>query len=367
MTDSTLKDKIPPHNLEAEQAALGAVLLDPACMAEVATKIKPDSFYSFQNQVIYEAMLSLYKQNIPVDILSLINELTKMGKLEQAGGAAVISELTSLVPTSKNVGYYVSIILEKATRRDLIKFSSEVKSLAFDETHKAQELLGIAEQKIFNLAEHRETSSVYAMSDIVSATIDLIDKHYQNSGGLSGIPTGFAKLDTMTNGFQNSELIIIGARPSIGKTAFALSMMEYIAIEKKIPCGFFSLEMAYQAIGQRLLTQVSRIPSNKVRSGWLSLSDFKKLQDSASLCYNSPLYIVDTPNMQLLELRSMARRMKVEYDVKIIFIDYIGLISTENKNAPVYETVSEISKSLKALARELYIPIVALCLVSREA
>lgn len=367
MTDSTLKDKIPPHNLEAEQAALGAVLLDPACMAEVATKIKPDSFYSFQNQVIYEAMLSLYKQNIPVDILSLINELTKMGKLEQAGGAAVISELTSLVPTSKNVGYYVSIILEKATRRDLIKFSSEVKSLAFDETHKAQELLGIAEQKIFNLAEHRETSSVYAMSDIVSATIDLIDKHYQNSGGLSGIPTGFAKLDTMTNGFQNSELIIIGARPSIGKTAFALSMMEYIAIEKKIPCGFFSLEMAYQAIGQRLLTQVSRIPSNKVRSGWLSLSDFKKLQDSASLCYNSPLYIVDTPNMQLLELRSMARRMKVEYDVKIIFIDYIGLISTENKNAPVYETVSEISKSLKALARELDIPIVALCQVSREA
>ena len=233
MTDSTLKDKIPPHNLEAEQAALGAVLLDPACMAEVATKLKPDSFYSFQNQVIYEAMLSLYKQNIPVDILSLINELTKMGKLEQAGGAAVISELTSLVPTSKNVGYYVSIILEKATRRDLIKFSSEVKALAFDETHKAQELLGLAEQKIFNLAEHRETSSVYAMSDIVSATIDLIDKHYQNSGGLSGIPTGFAKLDTMTNGFQNSELIIIGARPSIGKTAFALSMMEYIAIEKK--------------------------------------------------------------------------------------------------------------------------------------
>ena len=153
----------------------------------------------------------------------------------------------------------------------------------------------------------------------------------------------------------------------MGKTAFALSMMEYIAIEKKIPCGFFSLEMAYQAIGQRLLTQVSRIPSNKVRSGWLSLSDFKKLQDSASLCYNSPLYIVDTPNMQLLELRSMARRMKVEYDVKIIFIDYIGLISTENKNAPVYETVSEISKSLKALARELDIPIVALCQVSREA
>ncbi len=367
MVNSTLKDGVPPHNIEAEKAALGAILLEPSCMADVATKLRVDRFYSFQNQVIFEAMLSLYKQNIPVDTLSVINELSRLGKIEQAGGAAAVSELTGLVPTSKNINYYISIINEKAARRDLIRFSSEVKASAFDETHNADELLGIAEQQIFNLAEHKGTSNVYAMLDVVCAAMDLIDKRYQNSGGISGIPSGFGTLDSMTNGFQNSELIIIGARPSMGKTAFALSMMEHIAIEKKIPCGFFSLEMSYQSIGQRLLTQLSRIPSSKLKSGMLSIQDFKKLQDSASLCYNAPLYIVDTPNMQLLELRSMARRMKVEHDIKIIFIDYIGLITTENPNAPVYESVSEISKSLKALARELDIPIVALCQVARDA
>lgn len=367
MVDSTLKDGVPPHNLEAEQAALGAILLDPSCMADVATKLRPDRFYSFQNQVIFEAMLSLYKQNTPVDTLSVINELTKLGKIDQAGGSSTVSELTSLVPTSKNINYYVSIVNEKATRRDLIRFSAEVKASAFDETHKADELLGSAEQKIFNLTENKGSSNVYSMPDVVSATIDMIDKRYQNHGELSGIPSGFAKLDSMTNGFQNSELIIIGARPSIGKTAFALSMMEYISVVKKIPCGFFSLEMSYQSIGQRLLTQISRLPSSKVRSGWLTMQDFRHLQDSASRCFNSPLYVVDTPNMQLLELRSMARRMKVEHDIKIIFIDYIGLITTENPNAPVYESVSEISKSLKALARELNIPIVALCQVARDA
>jgi len=205
------------------------------------------------------------------------------------------------------------------------------------------------------------------MQQVIPSTISIIDMRYKNNADLTGIPSGIARLDTMTNGFQNSELIIIGARPSIGKTAFALSMMQTIAVEKHIPCGFFSLEMSYQSIGQRLLSQVARIPGGKIRSGTLSLADFKKLQDGASLCYQAPLYICDTPNMQLLELRSMARRMKANYDVKVIFIDYIGLISTDDPKAKVFESVSEISKSLKALARELNIPIIALCQVARDA
>ncbi|MCQ2584326.1 MAG: replicative DNA helicase [Treponema sp.] len=365
--DEILKDKIPPHSIEAEQAVLGACLLDWGAMGEIVNFLRPERFYSLQNQVIFEGLLSLFKQNIHGDILALINELTKLGKLEQAGGAAYISSLTDTVPSSANVEYYAKVVMDRATRRDLIKISSEMRSSAFEVSRESADLLGEAEQKIFALNERNETTTIYSMQDVMTKTIELIDARSKSKNQFTGVPTGYAKLDSMTCGFQKQEMIIIGARPSIGKTAFALSMMQNIAVEKKIPCGFFSLEMPYESIGQRLLSQESRIPSGKLRSGVLTLAEFKKLQDAAGRCFNSPLYIVDTPNMKLLDLRAMARRMKVAHDVQIIFIDYIGLISTENPNAPVYEQISEISKSLKALARELEIPIVVLCQVSRDA
>ncbi|MGP1458819.1 MAG: replicative DNA helicase [Treponema sp.] len=362
-----LKDKVPPHNLDAEQAVLGALLLEWGAMSDVVTMLKADRFYSFQNQMIFEAMVSLFKQNVHGDTLTIINELTKLGKIEQAGGTAYIASLTDTVPTAANVSYYVGIVLDAAVRRDLIRMSSELRASSFDETRSSRTLLEDAEKSIFTLSDRNESTQIYEMKDVVSSTIELIDRRYKNNSELTGIPSGIAKLDTMTSGFQKSEFIVIGARPSIGKTAFALSMMQTIAVEKHIPCGFFSLEMSYQSIGQRLLAQVSRLPSYKLRSGQLSMADFQKLQDAAGMCYNAPLYIVDTPNMQLIDLRAMARRMKVNQGVQAIFIDYIGLITTENPAAPVYESVSEISKSLKALARELDIPIIALSQVARDA
>ncbi len=362
-----LKDKVPPHNLDAEQAVLGALLLEWGAMSDVVTMLKADRFYSFQNQMIFEAMVSLFKQNVHGDTLTIINELTKLGKIEQAGGTAYIASLTDTVPTAANVSYYVGIVLDAAVRRDLIRMSSELRASSFDETRSSRTLLEDAEKSIFTLSDHNESTQIYEMKDVVSSTIELIDRRYKNNSELTGVPSGIARLDTMTSGFQKSEFIVIGARPSIGKTAFALSMMQTIAVEKHIPCGFFSLEMSYQSIGQRLLAQVSRLPSYKLRSGQLSMADFQKLQDAAGMCYNAPLYIVDTPNMQLIDLRAMARRMKVNQGVQVIFIDYIGLITTENPAAPVYETVSEISKSLKSLARELDIPIVALSQVARDA
>ena len=362
-----LKDKVPPHNLDAEQAVLGALLLEWGAMSDVVTMLKADRFYSFQNQMIFEAMVSLFKQNVHGDTLTIINELTKLGKIEQAGGTAYIASLTDTVPTAANVSYYVGIVLDAAVRRDLIRMSSELRASSFDETRSSRTLLEDAEKSIFTLSDHNESTQIYEMKDVVSSTIELIDRRYKNNSELTGVPSGIARLDTMTSGFQKSEFIVIGARPSIGKTAFALSMMQTIAVEKHIPCGFFSLEMSYQSIGQRLLAQVSRLPSYKLRSGQLSMADFQKLQDAAGMCYNAPLYIVDTPNMQLIDLRAMARRMKVNQGVQVIFIDYIGLITTENPAAPVYETVSEISKSLKSLAREPDIPIVALSQVARDA
>lgn len=364
---SELNDKVPPNSIEAEQAVLGALLLDWGAMGEVVTRLRPSHFYSLQNQVIYDALMSLFAHNTRGDTLALVDELTKKGNLEKAGGVGYITTLTDAVPSSANIAYYQEMVLDRAVRRELIKVSAEMRTSAYDQQTPTSTLLDSAEQRIFKLAERNEATSIYDMRDVMSKTIEIIDKRAKSHNQFTGVPSGYAKLDTMTSGFQKSELIIIGARPSIGKTAFALSMMQNISVERKIPCGFFSLEMPYESIGQRLLSQESRIASGKLRSGMLKVDEFKKLQEAAGRCFEAPLYIVDVPNMKLLDLRAMARKMVVEHQVQIIFIDYIGLIGTENPNAAVYEQVSEISKSLKALARELEIPIVALCQVSREA
>ena len=365
--ESSLNDKVPPHNIEAEQAVLGALLLNWGAMGDVISFLRADRFYSLQNQVIFDAMVKLFSQNATGDTISLINELTIEGKLEQAGAAAYIASLTDTVPSAANIDYYAEIVMDRAARRDLITISSEIKASSFNLQVKSKPLLDNAEQKIFSLAEKNVTTEIYSAKDIMFKEIELIDARYKSKNQFTGVPTGFAKLDTYTSGFQNSELIIIGARPSIGKTAFALSIIQNIACEKRIPCGFFSLEMPYESIGMRLLAQEARVPMQKIRSGMLKIDDVKKIQDAAGRWFEAPLYTVDTPNMKLLDLRSVARRMVKNHGVRIIFIDYIGLISTEDPTAPVFEQVSEISKSLKALARELSIPIVALCQVSRDA
>lgn len=362
-----LKDKIPPHNLEAEQATLGAMLLNWESVNEVVLYIRSSHFYDQRNQIIFDSLVHLSESSVKGDMLTLIDDLTKRGKLDAAGGVSYISSLTDMVPTSANIDYYAGIVLDQAIRRNLIRISSEIKSDSFDETRDSRKILEEAEQKIFKLTDTNENSSIYEIKDVITPTIELIDMRYKQKGNFSGIPSGITELDSMTGGFQDSEMIIVGARPSMGKTALALSMMQHIAIDNKIPCGFFSLEMSRTQICQRLLSQIARIQSRKIRDGILRLEDFAAIQNAAGMCYESPLYIVDTPNMKLLDLRTMARRMKALYDVKIIFIDYIGLISSENEDAPVYEQQSAVSKSLKNLARELEIPVVVLCQVARSA
>ena len=362
-----LKDKVPPHNTEAEQATLGAILLNWRSMDEISSFLSADDFYSPQNQLIYKALKNLSLASVQGDLLTLIDELTKSGELEKAGGVSYVSSLTDVVPTSANIENYARIVHENAVRRTLIKISQEIKADSFNDTKECRKVLEEAEQKIFNITDSNQTSTIRGMKDIVFKTVSIIQQHYKNKNALSGIPSGFTQLDTMTKGFQNGEMTIIGARPSMGKTALALSMMQHIAVEKEIPCGFFSLEMSSEQICQRLLSQVARVPGTKLRSGMLTNADFQKLNDAAGETYNSPLYIVDTPNMKLLDLRAMARRMVTMQQVKIIFIDYIGLISMENDGMEMWQQQSFISKSLKSLARELNIPIVVLCQVARDA
>lgn len=367
LSKKELEAKTPPHNIEAEQAVLGGLLCDWSSMALIVSTLKPDRFYSLQNQIIYDAFVSLYAKGVQGDTLSLVEELRKQGKLEQAGGAGYIASLTELVPSASNIEHYAEIVNDCSTRRELIKTSGEIRSMSFEYEKDSNAILDEAEKMIFSLAERNETTTIHSIKNIVIEDIEIIQTRYNNKSEFSGIPSGFSKLDAMTSGFQPSELIIIGARPSIGKTALALSMMTHIAMDRNISCGFFSLEMPYESIGMRLLAMSSHIDMSKIRAGWLKQQEVVQILNTAGLWFEKPLYTVDTPNMRLLELRSMARRMVSNHQVKIIFIDYIGLITTENSGAPVYEQVSEISKSLKALARELHIPIVALCQVARDA
>ncbi|MCM1320620.1 MAG: replicative DNA helicase [Bacteroides sp.] len=367
MSAASLRDKVPPHNLEAEQATLGALLLDWEAFGTVVRFLRAERFYSLQNQKIFSAMLALYNRGIRGDIMTLIEELRTSGELEAAGGSAYITALTDTVPTSANVEYYARIVLDQSIRRELIRISSKIILDAHDETAESYRVLEDAQKYIFELTDAEQMANFKTAQELVTKSIDMIEKIYKNKGAFSGVPTGFEELDTMTSGFQSSEMIIIGARPSMGKTALALSMAQHTAIEKRIPTAFFSLEMSDMQIMQRLIAQEAKISSQKLRKGRLTVDDFTRIQEAAGRMYDAPLFIVDSPNMKLLDLRAMARRLRSQEKIEIIFIDYIGLIDHENKSLQRFEQVSEISRSLKSLARELNIPVVALCQVRRDS
>ena len=367
MSTLTLKDKIPPHNDEAEAAAIGALLLDPGAIDVALRFIRSYDFYKNANKHIFDAILSLFNRGEAVDLITLTDELKNSGHLEASGGPGYISSLTSAVPTSANIEYYVKIVQECSLRRSLLKISSEITAEAFNESVESRYIIEEAERKIFEITDKNQTGGFKGARDIIPKTIEAIEKLYHTKDSYTGIPSGFHELDNMLSGFQNSEFIVIGARPSVGKTAFALSVAANISIRQKIPVGFFTLEMSDMAIMQRLVSSEARIDSSKLRTGLLKPADFHNLTEAAGKIYEAPLYITDTPNMKLLDLRAQARRMKLQVGVKIIFIDYLTLVSAENQMLQRHEQIAEISRSLKALARELQIPVVTLSQVGRQS
>ncbi len=366
MINQTLKDKIPPHNEEAEEATLGALLLDSEALSTVLRYLRPEDFYKTANKKIYQAILNLFNKNEAIDLITVTDELKANGELEEAGGVAYISRLTSLVPTSANVEYYAQIVQICSIRRNLSRIASGIIAQAHDESLEIGYIIEEAERKIFEIAERQHTGFYLEAKEIVPKAVEIIENLYHTKDNYTGIPTGFSDLDNYTSGFQNSEFIVIGARPSVGKTALALTMAANMAIRHRIPVGFFTLEMSSMALMQRLLSSEARLDSKKLRAGLLKPSDFHKLTEAAGKIYEAPLYIDDTPNLKLLDLRAQARRMRSQHNVAIIFIDYLTLITSENKDIPRHEQIAEISRSLKALARELDIPVVALSQVRRE-
>ncbi len=361
-----LRDAIPSHNEEAEIATLGAALIDAESLSELIPLVRPEDFYKGAHQRIYEAILSLFDHGQSIDLITLADELRARGTLESCGGMAYISRLTSSVPTSANAEFYARIVQAASIRRTLARVSQEIIAHAHDESTEISAILEEAERRIFEISDRNQTGTYSPAKEIVKQTFEAIEKLSGSQSEYSGIPSGFKDLDSLTLGFQNSEFIVIGARPSVGKTALALSIAANVAVKQKIPVGFFSLEMSAMAIMQRLLSMEARLDSHKMRIGMLTPGDFSRLTDACSRMYEAPLYISDSPDLKLLDLRAQARRMKSNHGVKIIFIDYITLVGSENRDLPRHEQIADISRSLKALARELSLPVIALSQVRRE-
>ncbi|MDR2516368.1 MAG: replicative DNA helicase [Spirochaetaceae bacterium] len=372
---SGTKDRIPPHNEDAEKALLGGMMLDENAVAAVIPYVEPADFYSNANRLVCTAIISLYSRGVKADIVTVAEELKAAGSLDAAGGYAYVASLTSVVPTIANSEYYAKIVQDHSIRRALIRIAGQTGADAYDESRESREILEEAQQRFFDLTDTRQGFNYKSIREIIPKTIEILEKRRKNPRDYTGVPSGFDELDRMTSGFQPAELVIVGARPSVGKTALALSMAANITLgrnsagqsmERQMPAAFFSLEMSDHSLMMRLLSAEAHISSNALRTSYYTASDGDRLIQAAGKLYEAPLYFVDMPNMKLLDLRAQARRLRSQEKVEIIFIDYISLINAGNAAIPRHEQVAEISRSLKSLARELNIPIVALSQISRD-
>jgi len=358
--------RIPPQNLDAERAVLGAMLIDDDAIGTVLERLDSSFFYEIGHQKIYDGIVRLYAERKNVDIITLTDRLKADGVLEAVGGAAYLSDLVDAVPTSANVLHHAEIVKEKGIKRKLIRNATEIVTRSFEAGSEVDELVDEAEKLIFEIAQDREKQPAIPLKDIVKQTIEKIDLLYQKKETVTGIPSGFIEFDKMTSGLQNSDLIIIAARPSMGKSALAAGMAEHAAIERGIPVAFFSLEMSKEQVVMRLLCSQARVDAQKVRTGLLASHEWPMLTRAAAKLSNVPFFIDDTPAISSLELRAKARRLKSAHDIRLIVVDYLQLMRgstsrVENRQ----QEISEISRSLKALARELQIPVIAISQLSR--
>jgi replicative DNA helicase len=358
-------DRIPPHNDDAEKAVLGVMLIDNSTLPVIIQHLRSDDFYAAFNRRIFEAILSLDAAGHRADLLTIKGELEKTGKLDEAGGIDYIAGLTNIVPSSANAGYYAQIVQDCSLRRGLIQAAGIAGTMAYDETKVPRLILEEIQQRLFTLSDTRRLYSYRKAKEAIKSAFEYLTSVFKK-GEYTGIPSGFEALDKLTSGFQKTEFTVIGARPGMGKTTIALNMAANIAIEQKIPAAFFSLEMSDRSLLLRLISSEARIDSSKFRSGFLNKNDFANMFIAADKIDPAPLFFVDMPHMTILDIQAMARMLRNQEKVEIIFIDYIGLISSDNPWQARFEFIAHVSRSLKGLARELDIPIVALSQLGRE-
>ena len=361
-------DRMPPASVEAEQAVLGAMLLKPDAVTTAAEELTADDFYRETHRLIFEAMMELKERTEPVDLVTLTEQLKKADKLAKIGGIPALSLIANSVPTAANVHYHARIVHEKAQLRSLIAAATEIAGAAYESADEVEDIMDSAEKRILQVSSGKRSKDFVPLQDILLDALEQIDLRYNNKGCITGLPTGFTELDHLTAGLQKSDLILVAARPSMGKTAFTLNIAAHVVLRAKEPVAFFSLEMSKEQLVQRLLCSEGHIDSQRLRVGELEEKEWGDLIDTANRLSAAPLYIDDTPSITVMELRSKARRLKAEHGLSLIVIDYLQLMQgrTSKSGDNRQQEISEISRSLKALARELDVPVIALSQLSRS-
>ncbi|MBI4537025.1 MAG: replicative DNA helicase [candidate division NC10 bacterium] len=358
-------ERIPPQNLEAEVSVLGAVLQESGALLKAIEILEPADFYKEAHRKIYDACKSLFERSEPVDLVTLANELLRRKQLEEVGGAAYLSLLVDAVPTAANIAHHARIVKDKALLNALIQKSTAVVSRAFADAEDVDQLLDWAEQQIFELSQDKVGRGFIPVKNILRGTFQAIERLYDHKSHVTGVATGFRKFDEMTAGLQPADLVVVAGRPSMGKTSFCLNIAEQVALRERTPVGIFSLEMSKEQLVQRMLCSNAKVDSHRLRTGFLEDRDWPRLTRAAGELSEAPIFIDDTPGVSLLEMRAKSRRLKADQGLGLVIIDYLQLVSGRGRTESRQQEISEISRSLKAMAKELGVPVVALSQLSR--
>ena len=358
-------ERIPPHNEEAERSALGAVMLNKEALLDVTEEVKPEDFYNESHREIFDAIMNLYRENTAVDMLTVCEELNRRKALDMVGGRAYIATLTAEVPSTANAGEYAKIVSEKAMLRRLITAAEDITIKGYDDKMAAEELLDYAEGDIFRIAQKRQRNDYAKIQDVLMKNLRIIDQAVQNKGQVIGLPTGFKQLDEKTSGLQPSDLIIVAARPGMGKTAFALNIAQQSAVKAGASVLIFSLEMSQEQLGQRLIAMQARVESEKLKKGTLDLKDWDRINFALNELNNTKIVIDDTPGISIMEMRNKCRRLKAEQGLDLIVVDYLQLMTFDGRADSRQQEISALSRHLKLLAREMNCPVIVLSQLSR--
>ena len=365
--NSEILDRQPPCNLDAERGVLGSILLLPTVCDDVALIVRPEDFYDDSNRVLYAHMRAMHDEGRRIDTTLLVERLRTSGQFDLVGGAAYLAEVLQSAPTAANASYYAEIVKNKSTLRALIHSSTEILRDAYDETHEAREMLSLAEQKIFAILDERGAGALANIRDILQEAMVRIDARMKNEHTIGGIETGFRDFDTLTGGLHDSELIILAARPSMGKTALALNIGEFSALKSDTTTLFVSLEMSSVELADRMLCSLAKVNGQRLRNGSISNDDRRKLVEKAAEMSQAPLFVDDTPSRTMTEIAAAARRLKRKSNLGLVIIDYLQLIEPDNPRDPRQEQVAKIARRLKGLARELRVPVLCLAQLNRQA
>jgi len=358
-------DRLPPQNIEAEQSILGAILIDNDALPKALEVIDPDDFYKQSHRKIFQAMVELFEKSEPIDLITLSDHMKRGDELDAVGGISYLSSLVNMVPTAANIKYHSKIVREKGLLRYLLRSTTEIASRVYEDSLEAEELVDYAEKSIFDISDKRVKASFVTLKEVIKGSFEMIEHLYDKKETITGVPSGFPDLDELTTGFQKGDLVVIGGRPSMGKTALALNIAQHVGLESREPVAIFSLEMAKEQLAFRMLCSEAMVNSSSIRKGFIKKEDWHRLTAAASKLTGAPIFIDDSSSITVLELRAKARRLKMEHGLSLVIVDYLQLMRSRGSFERREQEISDISRSLKALAKELNIPVIAVSQLNR--